>query len=143
MMAQLKRTYFILLLPPVVGFILTGVFKAYAPFRVDRIDNPEVWAATIFILSITTAIALPTLYRTIFAHRNRDKKDVSETELLNFEKRLIYFTLTTPYLALASYVLEFSRFYTTGTILTGLYAIYYFFPSGKRLALDQRIFRVK
>jgi hypothetical protein len=100
-------------------------------------------APSIFILCVVLPIALPAFYRALFAHRKRNKKKVSEAELIKFEKRIIHMALVTPYLALAAYTLELSRFYVSGAILMGLYAIYYFFPSKKRLALDQRIFRVK
>jgi hypothetical protein len=68
---------------------------------------------------------------------------VSEVEFIKFERRLMVISLVTPYLALVAYTLEFPKFYTTAAILMGLYAIYYFFPSKRRLALDRRIFRVR
>jgi hypothetical protein len=143
MTAELKRTYFTFLLPALIGFIFFYGAKAYNFIRIGPIDYTEILAPSIFILSIVLAIALPMFYRTIFAHNKRGEKNVSEADFIKFEKRLVYITMVTPYLALAAYVLELSRLYTTGAILMGLYAIYYFFPSTKRLALDRRIFRVK
>ncbi|MGD9237217.1 MAG: hypothetical protein PVF09_11095 [Desulfobacterales bacterium] len=97
----------------------------------------------IFIVCVALAVALPLFSRSLFAHQKRDQKMASEAEFVKFEKRLITISLVTPYLALFAYVMEFPKFYTTGAILMGLYAIYYFFPSKRRLALDRRIFRVK
>jgi hypothetical protein len=103
----------------------------------------EILAPSIFVLSVILAVALPIFYRTFFAHNRRHVESISEMELNKFERNLIYITLVTPYLALAALLLELPRFYTAGTILMGIYAVYYFYPSRKRIALDRRIFRVK
>jgi hypothetical protein len=142
MTAELKRTYFIILIPSLLGFILAYGVKAYDLFRLDRVDNVNIFGPVLLILCVTLAIALPIFYRTLFAHQKRDQKMVSEADFVKFERRLMVISLVTPYLALVAYILEFPKFYTTAAILMGLYAIYYFFPSEKRLALDRRIFRV-
>jgi hypothetical protein len=72
----------------------------------------------------------------------RHSKSISETELIKFERNLLFMVLATPYLALTAFILEFPRFYSAGTILMGIYTIYYFYPSKKRIALDRRIYRV-
>lgn len=143
MMAELKKTYFIILIPSVLGFIFAYGAKAYDLFEIDRVDNLTLLGPVIFILCVALAVALPLFSRSLFAHQKRDQKIVSEADFIKFERRLITISLITPYLALVAYVLEFPKFYTTGAILMGLYAIYYFFPSKRRLVLDRRIFRVK
>ena len=143
MMAELKKTYFIILIPSVLGFIFAYGAKAYDLFEIDRVDNLSLFGPVIFILCVALAVALPLFSRSLFAHQKRDQKIVSEADFIKFERRLITISLITPYLALVAYVLEFPKFYTTGAILMGLYAIYYFFPSKRRLVLDRRIFRVK
>ena len=143
MTAELKKTYFIILIPSILGFISAYGVKACDLFGLDRVDNLNIFGPLIFILCVTLAIALPMFYRSLFAHQKRDQKMVSEADFIKFERRLMVISLATPYLALVAYVLESSKFYTTAAILMGLYAIYYFFPSKKRLALDRRIFRVR
>jgi hypothetical protein len=143
MTAELKKTYFVILIPSILGFIFAFGVKAYDLFKIDQVDNLNIYGPVILILCVTLAIALPIFYRTLFAHQKRDQKMVSEADFVKFERRLMVISLATPYLALAAYALEFPKFYTTAAILLGLYAIYYLFPSKKRLALDRRIFRVR
>jgi len=143
MNAELKKTYFVFTIPAILGFMLAYGARAFNIFRPDRVDAIEILAPLVFILSIVLATALPVSFRTLFAYRKRDRKKVTEAEMLKFERLIISITLITPYLALTAYVFEFPGFYTHGSILMGLYALYYFFPSKKRLALDRRIFRVK
>jgi hypothetical protein len=101
----------------------------------------EVAGPLIFILCIALAIAFPIFYRTLFAHKNRGMISVSEKEMLNFEGTLIKVVMITPYLALIAFFIELPRFYTASAILIGLYAVYYFYPSKRRIALDRKIFR--
>ncbi|CAB1058248.1 hypothetical protein D1BOALGB6SA_3004 [Olavius sp. associated proteobacterium Delta 1] len=54
---------------------------------------------------------------------------------------MIYVVMITPYFALAAYLLQMLRFYSSGAILMGLYAVYYFYPSQTRIAFDRRITR--
>jgi hypothetical protein len=49
--------------------------------------------------------------------------------------------LVTPYLAAIAYFLQLPRFYLAATLLMALYAIYYYYPSLKRITFDEKIFR--
>jgi Ca2+/Na+ antiporter len=141
MSKKLKKVYLSLLLPSIFGFTLAGGAKAYDIFEIGSGNFIEIVGPIIFIVCIAFAIAFPIFYRTLFAHNRRDLKCVSEKELLNFERTLIYVVMITPYLALIAYFLELPRFYTASAILMGLYAVYYFYPSKRRIALDRKIFR--
>jgi hypothetical protein len=141
MSKQLKKVYLTLLLPSILGFTLAGWAKAYNFIEIGSANFIEIAGPSIFILCIALAIAFPIFYRTFFAHKSRDRISVSEMELLKFERTLINVVMITPYLALTAYFLEMPRFYTAGAILIGLYAVYYFYPSKRRIAFDRRIFR--
>jgi Ca2+/Na+ antiporter len=141
MSKELKRTYFIFLLPIIIGFALAGGAKSYDIIKIGSLNFSELAGPLIFILCIALAIAFPIFYRSLFAHNHRCQKSVSEKELLKFERTLIVIVMITPYLALAAYLLELPRFYTASAILMGLYVVYYFYPSKTRIALDRKIFR--
>ena len=89
------------------------------------------------------AVALPIFFRTLFAHKIRHQKSTSEAELIKFERNFLYIALVAPYLMLVAYLLEFPRFYLAGTVLMALYAVYYYYPSKKRIQFERKIFRVK
>jgi len=141
MTEKLKKTYFLLLLPSIFGFAFACWAKTYDFIEINSITFSGIAGASIFILCIALAIAFPIFYRTLFAHKNRDLISVSEKKLLNFERTLINVAMITPYLALIAYFLDLPRFYTGSTVLIGLYAVYYFYPSKRRIAFDRKIFR--
>jgi len=143
MIDKLRRTYFILLIPAIVGFIAISAAKKFNLLEFGHITFLELLAPLVFILSVVFAIAWPIFFRTLFAHKIRHKKNISEANLVKFERNFLYIALVTPYLTLTAYLLEFPRFYLAGTVLMALYAVYYYYPSKKRIQFERRIFRVK
>jgi hypothetical protein len=143
MVEDLKRTYFILLIPAVLGFIVLFLSLKFNSINLNLYQVPKTLALIIFILSVVFAVALPIFYRTLFANKIRHQTATSEADWLKFERNSIRIALVTPYLTLAAHFLELPRFHLSGTILMALYAVYYFYPSKKRIAFERRIFRVK
>ena len=126
-----------------MGFIVISIVKKFSLLEVGQIAFQEIFAPLVFILSVVFAIAWPIFFRTLFAHKIRQKKRISEVDLIKFERSFLYIALVTPYLTLIAYLLEFPRFYLVGTVLMALYAVYYYYPSKKRIQFERRIFRVK
>jgi hypothetical protein len=138
---DLKKIYFTLLLPCILGFALAGWAKAYSFIKIDSADFFAIAGPFAFILAVISALAFPVFYRSLFAHKNRNLTRINEKDLLEFERTLMNVAMITPYLALTAFLLDLPRFYTAGTILMGIYAGYYFYPSKRRIAFDRRIFR--
>jgi len=138
---ELKKNYFMFLVPSILGFGLACWAKACDVVAIRSADLIPIAGPLILVLCIVLAIGFPIFYRSLFAHQSRDLIKVSEIKLLQFEGTLIKVTMITPYLALAAFLLGLPRFYTAGALLMGLYAVYYFYPSKRRIALDRRIFR--
>jgi len=143
MTQDLKRTYFIFLLPAVVGFVFVFVLRHFHLVRWDIPQFPRVIPAIIFIASVCFAVALPIFYRTLFANKMRHQTRTSEGDWLKFERNLLYIAMITPYLGLIAQILQLPRFHLAGSIIMALYAVYYYYPSKKRIAFERRIFRVK
>jgi len=143
MIDELRRTYFTFLIPAVAGFVGLFVFRTFHVVDLGPSEFQELLAPALFILSVVFAIALPIFFRTLFAHKVRDQKSVSEADLVKFERNFLYITLLTPYVALIAYFFELPRFYCAGTVLMALYAVYYYYPSERRIRFEKRIFRVR
>ena len=143
MAVNLKRTYFAILLPAVFGFITVLGLRYFnllapAPYRYFPVSAP-----LIFILCSVFSLALPIFYRTLFAHKMRRQINTPIKLWLKFERNLIVIALVGPYLALVAHVVGVPRFYLASTVLMGLYAAYFFYPTQKRVAYEKRIFRVQ
>jgi len=143
MIKKLKKTYFSLLIPAMVGFICIYLSKKFNFFNFDQPQFISILAPFVFVLSVIFGIAAPIFFRSLFAHKMRNEKSTTESKLIRFEQSLIRIALVTPYLGLIAYFFEFQKFYFTATFLVTLYAVYYFYPSQKRIAFEKRIFRVK
>jgi hypothetical protein len=143
MVNELKKIYFALLVPAVIGLFAIVLAKKSEFITFGQIEFLGVIATLTFILAVFFSIGLPIFYRSLFAHKMRDRSSVSQDELVNFERSLILISLITPYLTWIGYLLEFPRFHFAGTVLMAIYAVYYFYPSKKRIQFEKRIFRVK
>lgn len=143
MTPDLKRTYFTLLLPAVAGFILVVVLEGLQLVDLDIPRIPSVIPPATFIASVCFAVALPVFYRTLFASKKRHQTHTDENDWKKFERNLLYIAMTTPYIGLIAQILRLPRFHMAGTIIMALYAVYYYYPSKKRIAFDRRVFRVK
>ena len=143
MVRELKKTYFTLLVPAVIGFFAIYLARKTNFTAFGQINFLGVIATLTFILSVIFAIGLPIFYRSLFAHKMRDRSSVSQNEFVHFERSLIFISLITPYLTLIGFLLEFPRFFLAGTVIMALYAVYYFYPSERRIQFEKRIFRVK
>lgn len=139
----LKRIYFILLLPAVAGFILIIVLRHFQLARFNIPQIPSVLSPIIFVISVCFAVALPIFYRSVFANKRRHLTKTAEEDWLKFEYNLLYIAMATPYIALIAQILQLSRFHMGGTIIMALYAVYYYYPSKRRIEYERRIFRVK
>jgi predicted RND superfamily exporter protein len=140
---ELRKTYFMLLVPAVIGFIALFCIRSFHFLDLGTFQFRGIIAAVLFILSVIFAIGLPIFLRSLFAHRVRDQKSVSEVDLLQFERTFLYIALITPYVTLAAFLFEIPRFYCAGTVIMALYAVYYYYPSERRIQFERRIFRVK
>jgi len=139
---QLKKIYVSLLLPSAAGFVLIYGAKMLGFFDLPIFRLPALVSPVIFILSVTFAVALPTFYRSYFSHQQRHRSSISEGDLARMEGNSIVMVMVAPYLALLAYFLDLPCFHLCGTILMGLYAVYYFYPSKRRLAFQKRLYRV-
>ena len=139
---ELRRTYLRLLIPSIIGFMCFFLAKNVHPVGFDAIKHREYLAPVVFILSVLFAIALPIFFRALFAHRAQGLKGVSRKNFMKFERTLLAIALVTPYMTLTAYLLALPRFYCAGTVLMALYAVYYYYPSQRRIEFERRIFRV-
>lgn len=141
MQDRLKKIYFFFLAPAIIGFMAVSILRQSKPAITLPEQYMAVIAPAIFIQAAVFAIAGPILYRSLFAHRQRKLVKVPQVVMYSFERNLTGMALVVPYLALVGYFLQLPRFHLAATLLMALYAIYYYYPSQKRIAFDGKIFR--
>jgi len=139
---DLRQRYVWLLLPPAAGIVLVAALRRFLGAELPIPQIPAAASIAVFVASVCTAVALPVLYRTLFAGRQRGRRRTPEADWLKFERGLVYIALATPYLALAAQLLELQRPHLAGTLIMSFYAGYYYYPSKKRIDYDRRLFRV-
>jgi len=143
MYTKLKKQYLIMIFPVVGLFLAFGLARELNFIMSGQFVISSVLHSMLFVLSAITAIAGPLFFRTLFAHSMRKQSQVPAKEFLFFQKKILWISMITPYLAFTAVLCDFPRFFTVAIVLMALYAVYYYFPSQKRIDFDQKIFRVK
>lgn len=143
MIKSLRKIYIVSLIPLLAAFIVLGLGRSLKPALFTGHIMPVFFTIIIFVLSAVTCLALPVLIRTIFANSVKEKKAVTEEEFSKFEKRLLYVAMITPWFSFTGYLCNFPKFYLASINLMAIYALYYYFPSKKRINFDKKIFRLK
>lgn len=139
----LKKHYMGMLIPATALFLLLGLARELNLVRPGLFVIPFALQAGVFVLAAMTAVAGPVLIRTVFILSLKQQTGAAPREFLLFQKKLIWVSLTTPYLAFAAVLCDFAKFYAAALVLMALYAVYYYFPSQKRIVFDRKIFRVR
>lgn len=140
---KLQKTYSLLLFPAAALFIGLGILRGLDLSDNSYLGVPAFFHPVIFVLSVVTALAGPIFMRTWFAHTVRLQNRVEDKIFMRFQHRLLWMCLITPYLAFTAVLCNFPKFHASVIVLMALYAVYYYFPSQKRIDFDRKIFRVQ
>ncbi len=144
MTASLKKTYITALVPVVLIIVIMGILeKGFSISLIPVIRVPVYFSPMIFVAAALTALAIPLLLRTLFARKAALENKVNPASFFRFQKQLVISAMLTPYLGIMALVLEIQKFYISATLLMALYAVYYYYPSQRRIDFDKRIFRIR
>ncbi len=137
----LQKHYMMLVLPGLGLFVILGLAAVLDLMPHGCLELPSGVYVALFVAAAVTAIAGPLFLRTLFAHSVRNQRQVDVGRFLAFQRRILWISLITVYLAFAAVLCEFPRFYAAAIVLMGLYAMYYYYPSQQRIDFDKN-FRV-
>ena len=101
------------------------------------------WIISILMLQGIFAVVLPLWYRILFINRMKTKKNTSLQVLLRFEKNFLSLACPSLYLLIPGYLLSPAKASFTAMILFALYALYFYFPSHKRVIAEKKWFNVQ
>ena len=144
MYKALKKKYYYIVVPAIFIAIVLMIFKQYNILQITPTSFIlNTISPVIFILTTLLAIAFPVLHRTIFNNKIKESKFITPDKFYRYQNQTLYFIAFTPYLVLIAYVLHLPQFFFGGTALFSLYAMYFYYPSEKRIRNEKRIYRVK
>jgi hypothetical protein len=144
MRGRLLRLYWTMVAPAAALFAVLYILGKTASLGGRQWAQAHPWMGpAIFIAAATLGIAGPLALRTAFVSAHRTATAVGGEELLRLEQRQMLVALWTPYLAVAAAFLELPDGLFVGTALACFYALYYFYPSQRRIAHERRVFRAR
>jgi len=139
---ELKRTYFKLLFPLLLLLVLIYLGQYLGIINRRELELNRIVSVAILVLTALFSLALPIFYRTFFVNKIKDRKSITGHEFLKFEKELIIIAMIAPYFVLITVLLNLPGFYYGAVVIISLYAVYYYFPSEKRIKFEKKLFRI-
>jgi hypothetical protein len=140
--SSLRKFYVQLAAPAAALFVLIYVLRRFGLGPLENETLQLVGGPAVFISAALLSLAAPILHRGIFAHRIRNERSVVTERYTVYQKTQMALALSTPYVALAGFVMDVSRFHFLGAVLFALYGLYYYYPSENRIRREMRMFRV-
>ena len=141
MQKKLLMHYLKINLPGIFAFIILyimGKFNVAIFFPVHY-----NWVTiTMMIAEAFFAVVLPLWYRILFVNKMKGEEYTDEHRFMRFEKHFLTIASISAYILIAGYLLALPRIPLSVMVLFVLYALYFYFPSEKRIRIEQKIFRV-
>jgi len=139
----LKKIYIKMLIAAV--FLLAIVYSGQLLNLLSKkqMDSVRTISIILFTLSVIFSIAAPIFLRAAFVNKVKDYKQVPFNEFITFEKQLLIVVLLAPFIVVLAVFFNAPSLYLSGILLFALYAVYYYYPSEKRIKFERKIFRVK
>ncbi len=143
MIKELKKTYYLLIFPAVILTIIAYLLFYFKVWGGVAFSPSRNFSIIFFIVAITIGVALPIFLRVYFFSKLKTKHFTTQKEFIRYQKLIIKIAAITAYLAFIAAFLRMETFYFGGTVLAAIYAIYYHYPSEKKIKFDQKIFKVQ
>ncbi len=139
---RLQSFYRKRLIRAVVAIVIAAALKMLIPLKPFPFFTHNTVMIITATLSAVTAIALPILYRSYFVDRIKGRKRIGMDEFLSFEQNTISIALATPYLLALAILTGMNRVALMMITFFTLYAVYFFFPSAKKIGFEMKFFRL-
>ncbi len=143
MQKKLRKIYIALVSPAIIVSAIFYVLQLYGLWEGSNTLPSRFFMTAVFVAAITFGVAIPIFYRAAFFGKVKEKRYTTEEEFFSFQKRMLFIISVTPYLALVAAYSGFEAFYYGGTVIAALYAIYYHYPSERKINFDKKVFMVK
>lgn len=141
MQKELLRHYLKINLPGITAFVvlyIIGKFNVVIFFSLHHNGIP----VTMMIAEALFAVVLPLWYRIHFVNKSKGKKHTKEHEFMQFEKHFLTIASVSVYILIVGYLLALPGTPLSIMVLFVLYALYFYFPSEKRIRSEMKIFKV-
>lgn len=144
MESQLKKTWIAMVAPAGTLLLMLYYLQRFRGIDVHPLLLMRPWIGPFLMMgAVLFALVFPIGLRMVMVYRTRDAQGLDEEEFLDFEIRSLRLALVAPYFAVAAGFFGVSRVLLGVSAISALYAVYYFYPSLRRLQYERRIFRVK
>lgn len=142
MQKELQQIYLKMISPGV--FLLFILFGLYF-FEYDTVyfSIGRIGSFSILLASVLFSFIIPMWFRISFIQKMKHKKETPSELFLKFQKMYLQISSPSFYLMILGYIAGIEQKIMVIIILSALYALYFYYPSEKKIEREKKIFKVK
>ena len=141
MQQTLFNHYIKITVPGIVGVLMLYFFYKSGVDILYPVSSRWLTAILLVITGLFS-IVIPIWYRIIFMRRNKHRKALSTGEFIRFEKRFLSIASVSVYFLIIAFLVKTQGLPFAIMFIFVFYAIYFYYPSEKRIKSEKQIFKV-
>ncbi len=139
---KLKKNYFIIVTPAILLiFVFFLLEKLHIQFSFPL--SGKIVSIVIIILAASTSSILPIWFKLLLIKKLRNKKQVSYKEFTSLQNKVTITATFTIYWIFPAYIYQLPEIPMLLTSFFAIYALYYYYPSKRRIEMEKKTFRIK
>lgn len=141
---KLKKKYLLLILPIIIYVLSDSILFSIQKLNLKfEIGSSRIMIVLFLIGAALFDIILPMWNKIIFINKIKENKATKEIQnYFNYQKTLLYFSFTGAYLAIIAYVISIPKIPLFIMLLGGIYSLYFYYPSKKRIHFDRNLLNI-
>lgn len=141
MQQQLVKVYLRLHVSGLTGFLMLYLLN-HAGLPVTINLQSKILIAVLVVLAAVSALVAPLWYRIAFVRKQKNRTEVPQNVFMRFQKNFIRIGASTVYVLIVAYIFTLPGVPFLTIVLLLLYAMYFYFPSKKRIRAEKKLFRI-
>lgn len=142
MQKELQTFYFTIITPPLIFFIILYLADIFdVMFKLG--SGSHYIEIGLLGMAVLLAFVVPMWYRILFVKKVKGRRFVEKELFMKFQKSFLMISQSTLYIALLAFYLQTSKWIMFTIVLLTLYALYFYYPSEKRIESEKKLFKVR
>lgn len=142
---KLKKMYLWLLLPIIFYLLLGLYFLFWKEFDLKfSLLNSRFTVVLFLVIAALFDFVLPLWQKiSFFSMVKKRNKEIKINTYLKYQKMLLGYAFLGGYLSILAYIISIPKIPLLIIIMAGIYSLYFYYPSSKKINFDKKIFNLK
>ncbi len=138
---RLQKNYFWIVIPAVLLIFILFLFEKLH-IQLNFLSGGKIVSTVLIILAASTSTILPTWYKLLLIKKLRNKKKISYQDFSVLQNKIVLTAAFTIYWVFPAYLYQIPKVPMLLIAFFAIYALYYYYPSKRRIDMEKKTFRI-